>query len=69
MVLLDRCAFNEIHWITIDGANCDLCDNFWDTGENGINVSYVFTNLEGGDDRERCNFILIICLGHETDIA
>ena len=61
-------AFNGIHGITIDGANCDLGDNCWDTGDFVINVSYGLTNLEGGYGRERRSFVLIIHLGHETDI-
>ena len=42
------CAFNEGHWITSDGAKCDLGDNLWDMGDFGIIVGYSLINLEIG---------------------
>ena len=65
-MILVSCAFNEVHWITRDGENCDFGDNFWDTVTVAINVSYSLTNLEGGYSRERFRYFLYICLGRET---
>ena len=50
--ILVQCAFNEVHWITSDGANHKFGDNLWDTETVGINVSYGLTSLEGGYSRD-----------------
>ena len=51
LLLLVWCAFNEIHYITIDGANREFGDNCGDTGAVKINVSYGLNNLDCGDGR------------------
>ena len=47
------CKFSEVQRVTIDGANQNFGDNFWDTGSVLVNMSYSLSELESGYGRER----------------
>ena len=46
LVSLVGCSFNEVHWVTRNGANSNFCHYWWDPGSIWVNMSYRLTNLE-----------------------
>ena len=67
LVRLVWCAFNEVHLITRDRANCDFGNNCWNTGTIGINMCYILNDFYSGCGIERGMVVLPICIGCDTD--